>query len=98
MAPVRNAKASGQVVQFVKRIGMAEAKHVAAHYLTSSARWYVTVAHSTDAMLKDAEKLRMEWATNRRITSASAIHEDKKQASGAAVEDYLQTLEARYAT
>lgn len=96
--PVKNAKTAGQVVQFVKRIGMEDAPHVAAHYLTSSARWYVTIGHSTDAMLKDAEKLRMEWATNRRITSESARQADATQSNFSAAEQAKAILAGRRAT
>lgn len=96
--PVKNAKSAGQVVQFVKRIGMDDAPHVAAHYLTSSARWYVTIGHSTDALLRDAEKLRMEWATNRRITSESARQADATQSNFSAAEQAKALLANRRAS
>ena len=79
--PVRNAKVSGQIVQLVKRLGVDDAPQVAAYYLTHDLRWYVQVGHSVDALLKDAEKLRTEWATGQRMTSTRAGQIDATQSN-----------------
>jgi hypothetical protein len=78
--PVRNAKINGQIKQLVKRLGK-EAPDVAAFYLTHNARFYVEKCHAIGNLLADAEKLRTEWATGRKITNTSAQQADKSQSN-----------------
>lgn len=61
--PVRNAKVSSQVKDFVKRIGYEESPNVAAWFLTHTENFYVKGGHVFGMLAKDAEKLRTEWAT-----------------------------------
>lgn len=77
--PVRNSRVNGQMAQFVKRVGQAEAPAVAAFYVSHNGRYYVQRGHDTNALLRDAEKLRMEWASGRHVTSVSARQADRKQ-------------------
>lgn len=80
--PPRNARASGMLKQFLARIGAEEAPEVARWYLGSNDRWYVQKGHAIDYLLNDAEKLRTEWATRRRITATAANQADRTQANG----------------
>lgn len=64
--PVRNAKVNGMLGHFVRRIPQDEAPHVAEFYVKHDSPLYVKAAHCVELMLRDAEKLRMEWATGRR--------------------------------
>ena len=82
VAPPRNAKASGMLKQLLARIGAEEAPEVARWYLGSNDRWYVQKGHAIDYLLNDAEKLRTEWATRRRITATAANQADRTQANG----------------
>lgn len=77
--PVRNATVNGQLSNFVKRLGALEAPAVAAWYVSHNGRYYVQNCHPVSAMLKDAEKLRTEWATRRQVTAAEAMQADKTQ-------------------
>ncbi len=70
--PVRNAKVNGQVTALVKRLGSEEAPRVAEFYVTHNGQAYVARGHSLGMLLIDAEKLRTEWATGRRITMREA--------------------------
>ena len=70
--PVRNAKVNGQVAALVKRLGVKEAPRVAEFYVTHNGQAYVARGHSLGMLLIDAEKLRTEWATGRRITMREA--------------------------
>lgn len=65
--PVRNGKVNGQMASLVGRLGGEEAAAVAAFYVGHSRRFYVENGHSVDLLLRDAEKLRTEWATGRQI-------------------------------
>lgn len=76
--PVRNAKVNGMVARLVERLG-AEAPAVAGHYLTNNSQFYVQSAHCVDLLLRDAEKLRTEWATGRRTTNGQARQLDSTQ-------------------
>jgi hypothetical protein len=80
--PVRNAKVNGQLSQLVKRLGSDEAPGVAAWYVASNNRFYVQKRHAVDCLLADAEGLRTEWATNRRVTETGAREADRLQATG----------------
>lgn len=73
--PVRNAKVNGQVAQIVKRIG-AEAPAVARFFVGLNTAWYVQKCHSLDCLVKDAEAVRMQWATGRAVTAAQARQAD----------------------
>lgn len=76
--PVRNAKVNGMVARLVERLG-AEAPDVASHYLSNNSQFYVQSAHCVDLLLRDAEKLRTEWATGRRTTNGQARQLDSTQ-------------------
>lgn len=77
--PVRNARVNGQLAQLVARLGAEEAPHVAAHYVGHNGAYYVRSMHDTAALLRDAEKLRTEWATGRRVTQTAATQVDRTQ-------------------
>ncbi len=80
--PVRNAKVNGQLAQLLQRLGAEEAPQVAAWFVGHSNRYYVQKMHSVDCLLADAEKLRTEWATGRRVTATAAMEADRLQESG----------------
>jgi hypothetical protein len=50
--------------------------------VTHNNRFYVQTMHSAGAMVKDAEKLRTEWATSTRVTETKAREADRLQTSG----------------
>lgn len=85
--PVRNKTVNSHIAKFVERIGAQEAPYVAAYYVQNNNQFYITKAHSTAILLMDAEKLRMEWATRRQVTSAQARQADKSQSNFSAVEE-----------
>lgn len=70
--PVRNARVNSQVKQFVQRIERSEAPDVSAFYVGHCDSFYVRKGHDFGTLLANAEKLRMEWATNRQITGSQA--------------------------
>lgn len=77
--PVRNAKVNGQFAQVVSRLGADEAPGVARFFVGHQGQFYVRSMHSADMLLRDAEKLRTEWATNRQTTNAQAAMADRTQ-------------------
>lgn len=87
--PVRNAKVSGQVVNFVKRVGMVDAPDIARWFPGHSASFYVSRGHTVDSLLRDAEKLRTEWMTGRVITSTKARQSDRSGATMSALQEVL---------
>jgi hypothetical protein len=80
--PVRNARVNGQLSQFVKRLGAEEAPQVAAWFVWHNNRYYVQKTHSVNCLLADAENLRTEWATGRRVTATAAQEADRLQETG----------------
>lgn len=77
--PVRNARVNAQMVQLVGRLGADEAPGVARAYVSNRNGLYVASKHCTDLLLRDAEKLRTEWATGQTVTQTQANHADKTQ-------------------
>ncbi|OFZ18521.1 MAG: hypothetical protein A2X94_00840 [Bdellovibrionales bacterium GWB1_55_8] len=72
VAPVRNKTINSQLAHFTDRIGEVEAPLVAEFYLSHNDAFYVKSMHSVGLMLRDAEKLRSEWATGRKMTASAA--------------------------
>lgn len=93
--PVRNAKVNGQLAQLVARLGAQEAPHVAAFYVGHNAQFYVRDMHSVGLLLRDAEKLRTEWSTNRQMTSTKAQQADKTATNYGAFQGLIEAAEAR---
>lgn len=89
--PVRNAKVNGQITALVKRLGAEEAPRVAEFYVTHNGQAYVARGHSLGMLLIDAEKLRTEWATGRRIT----MREARSAEAGDAVREQVNRVAGR---
>lgn len=79
--PTWNAKTAGQLRSFVNRVPAADAALVAAFYLTHNDAFYVKAMHPVGLLLRDAEKLRTEWATGRRMLGATARDVERMQHS-----------------
>lgn len=91
--PVRNLRANSQLAQLAKRLATEEAPAVAAFYVGHNAGRYVRAAHSVGLLLYDAEKLRTEWATGRRITETGARSTDERQERGGIAQRLLERAE-----
>jgi hypothetical protein len=75
--PVRNARTIAQMAQLVDRLGKDDAPYVAAFYVHHQNSRYVASGHSVGMLLQDAEKLRTEWATGRKVTQTQARQADR---------------------
>jgi hypothetical protein len=94
-APPWNAKTAGQLRQFVSRIPASEAPEVAAFYLRHNGYQYANNMHPVGLLLRDAEKIRTEWATRTVITSAAARKLDQRQATHDAFSGLIADAESR---
>lgn len=77
--PIRNASVNAKIAQFVDRVGIDDAPHVAEFFLTHNDAFYVKSMHPVGLMLRDAEKLRTEWATGSRMTGSVAREVERRQ-------------------
>lgn len=93
--PVRNAKVNGQLGQFIQRVPKDEAPMIAAFYVTHNNSFYVQNGHAIGLMLRDAEKIRTEWARGQQITATHARQEDQKQSNMTAVQSAIAKDKAR---
>ena len=93
--PVRNATINGQLANFVKRLGQEEAPQVAAFYLGHAGRVYVQAMHPLNLLVRDAEKLRTEWATGHIQTETKARNTDRLAEQGAVWDRLIQANEAQ---
>lgn len=66
--PTRNATVNGQLANFIKRVPAEEAPAIAAFYVEHNHGLYLNSGHAIGLLLRDAEKLRTEWLTGKRIT------------------------------
>ncbi|MFL4557729.1 hypothetical protein ACH19I_14225 [Yersinia kristensenii] len=95
--PVRNAKVSSQIKQFVERVGMEAAPHIARFYLSVNNTFYVQKLHPVGCLLADAESLHTQWATGRTMTAARAKQIDSTQTNLNAADETIRMLRARRA-
>ena len=91
--PIRNARTNAQVRQLALRIGRAEAPGLAAWFVSHNGGWYVRHGHQIGSLLSDAEKLRTEWVTGKRMTSTRARQMDQTAANVDAVSEAMAILE-----
>ena len=91
--PIRNARTNAQVRQLALRIGRSEAPGLAAWFVSHNGGWYVRHGHQIGSLLSDAEKLRTEWVTGKRMTSTRARQMDQTAANVDAVSEAMAILE-----
>ena len=91
----RNAKVNGQMARFVDRLGADEAPAVARAYLANRNSLYVASKHCTDLLLRDAEKLRTEWATGNVTHQRDAREADRIGSTGAMWKEVAEHLNAK---
>ena len=65
---------------------------VAAWYLRHGDRAYPRGGHCLDLLIRDAEKLRTEWATGRRSSATAARQEDRRHGNAQALEGALAKI------
>ncbi len=94
-APVRNARTNALIKQLVARIGLEESPQVCAFFLTHNNAFYVKKGHALTLLLADAEKLRTEWATGRKITDTAAQQADKRETNLQAFQPLIEEARRR---
>ena len=92
VAPVRNQTVNSQVKQFVQRVGFLDAPLIAGWFTAHNATWYVRQGHTMGSLLRDAEKLRTEWATGRALTETATRQLDGAQSNFNASADAKRML------
>jgi hypothetical protein len=85
--PVRNARVNAQVKQIGQALG-SEAPDVVRFFVSHQNSYYVRSGHKIGLCLSDAETLRTQWATGRKITNREAQQAD----DGAALEAQLKRI------
>lgn len=95
--PVRNAKVSSLVKQFVQRIGQAEAPQVAAWFLNVNEAFVVRKVHDFALLLASAEAYRTQWVTGQSMTNTRAQQIDQSQANYSVADEAMQILRAKRA-
>lgn len=90
VAPVRNAMTNRACVQLVDRLGAEEAPMVVSHYVWHADFLYVKAGHPLHLCVRDAEKLRTEWKTGNKVTTATARQLERRGHNQSVVRDYLE--------
>ncbi len=91
--PVRNATVNALLVAFVKRIGEEEAPFVAAFYVQHNSAFYVQAMHPVNLLVRDAEKLRTEWATGRQMNRERAKQAETRSTNVDAMREFIARKE-----
>jgi len=91
--PIRNAKVNAQIKMFVKRVG-SDAPAIAEFYIFHNDRFYVQNAHVVSLLLRDAEKLAVEYKTKKKITHTRADQVDTIQTNVDAVTEAFEWFNA----
>lgn len=92
--PARNARVNGQIATLVRCIGAQEAPSVAEFYVQHNRALYVQAKHPASLLGRDAEGLRTEWATGRRVSETEARQSDRTMATGNAFAPLIAEAEA----
>lgn len=92
--PVRNARVNGQLASVVRCVGSREAPAIAGFYVLHNRSAYVQAKHPTSLLARDAEGLRTEWATNRRVSETEARQADRTMATGNAFGPLIERARA----
>lgn len=88
--PVRNKDVNRHMKAVAEKLGVGEAPHVAAFFVRHNRGLYVSSTHATTLLLRDAEALRTEWATNTRMTDTKARHIDRGSATHDAINELIE--------
>lgn len=80
--PPRNRTVNAHLAALVERVGSEAAPGVAAHYVRSNRGLYVAAKHATNLLVRDAEGLHTEWATQTHGSDTQARQADRTQATG----------------
>ena len=75
--PLRDATTNSQMARFVRRVGVEDAPAIAAFYVQHSKGYYVGRQHSVGILVSDAEALRTQWLSGRRVTDTQARQADR---------------------
>ncbi len=96
--PIRNAKVNSCLKSFMSRVPEKEAPDIASFYVRHPGAYYVSRGHPVELLLRDAEKIRTEWASNRPITQKQAQQSDGKAARGQIWQELIDEAEAKKGT
>ncbi len=92
--PIRNQEFNVQAANLIRKLSTAEAPEVARFYLAHNAYLYVNSGHAIGLLVRDAQKLRTEWITGRKVTQAAARQADTLEANSQVYESILRKYEA----
>jgi hypothetical protein len=93
--PLWNSKTAGMFKHFVSRVPAKEAPDIAAFYVKHNEFTYVRSMHPVGLLLRDAEKIRTEWATGTMVTQVAARSADRRQGTQSAFHELISKAESR---
>jgi len=75
--PVRNARSNTLCSKLVDLLSGKDAPYVAYFYVTLATNPYLSSGHSLALLVRDAEKIDMQWRTNRQISQSKSAEADR---------------------
>lgn len=76
-----NSRNAGMLKHFIARVPLEESPDIAEFYVSHNDSYYVRAKHPIAMLLRDAEKLRTEFRTQRQVTGVEARQAERKQAT-----------------
>lgn len=92
--PPRNALANRKCKELYERLG-EDAIEVVKFYLTHNDRWYVGKAHGLEWVVKDAEKILLEWRKGLQILHTDVIRHERDTQLTQVFERFKRKQEAK---
>lgn len=93
--PIRDGKANKNVLDFIARVGIKEAPHIAAFFVSINKKYYLERYHDIGLLVSDAQALRTQWVTGRVMTSTKAAQMDGTATNADAVNEAIAMLRRR---
>lgn len=81
--------------KLVDKLGAVAAPHVAAFYVRHDRQQYVASNHSVNLLLRDAEGLHTDWATQHQTTEQEARQADKTASQGQVWHQLIEEANAK---
>lgn len=77
--PARSAKMNSQLCQFVDQVGVEDAPDIARFFLMHNDKFYIQRQHDAGLLARDAQALRTQWLTGRKVTGRDAADLERRQ-------------------
>jgi hypothetical protein len=95
VSPLRGAKVNKLLCSLVDQIGLENAPHVAAYYVTLDDQWYQKKSHDVPTLIQNAQGIFTQWATGTNKTSRDYQQNERRSSLANSRDEAMKMLEAK---